>query len=959
MNLRTATILWKLAAVSLAIAAMTCTSYGLNPPQYAFSINLTQVPQPFSPISLGVDSSGNLYAGCSGDVVAKLSANGSYITQWGVTSPSYLAVDNAINYIFVIDSEDYTVDQFFPDGTFYQEWGGVGSLPGQFNGPSGIAITSDGTIFVADAFNQRIQVFDSNVSYNSEWGVLGDGPGQIDGPAGVAVDSSNNVYVIDVPTNAVNNFRIQRFTTNGTYLNQWFTPPETTAYVGIAGITTDNSNRVYVVDASNNDVLIYDTNGTLLTKFGSTGSAPGQFTSPGGIAIDPTGNYVYVADYYNARIDVFAYAPASPIIYSQPTNQIVPGGATVTLSAAAYGASTLVYQWMSNGVPITGATNTTLTISNIDPASSGDAYSIVVTNPLGTSVSGSAMITVVPALVTTLPASGISATGAALNGTTTTGSSATTAWFEWGTDTTYGNVTGPDNLPLNSTVSLSNALSGLSGLNLYHYRIDASNALGVVTGSDQTFAVGLKPTVATLPTSNATTTSITVNATANPEGLDTIAYFRWGTSASYGHNTAGVGLGSGASPQTINAGISGLAAGVIYHFQAVASNSLGVVSSADATFIAGPWTYAVPTTIPVVALAVSADGNNLAAASSQYALYYSRDGGTSWTSTNQPEGQWLGICSSANGSNIALVCGLGGYRIFLSTNTGASWTNVSGLSRNWYGIASSGDGTRLAAVADSPGAIYTTTNGGASWVSNNVPTTYQWSAIASSADGLKLVAAAGGSQPGAGSGPIYTSTNGGLAWSSNNVPHYYWQAVASSADGTKLAAAAGGYYTNGPIYLSSNSGLTWNPSTAPVTNWQAIASSADGSRLAAIPRTGNLLYSSVDSGSNWTTSILPNSTWYSLALSADGGKVAVGGQQGIFTLQNVVAPALASSVSGGNVAVSWIVPSVPFQLQQTANLSRNNWAAVTNPPTLVPNDLLYQVVLPLGTPAGFYRLKQP
>jgi hypothetical protein len=92
MNLRTARILWKVAAASLAVAATTGTSYGLNPPQYAFSINTTLVPQPFSPISLGVDASGNLYAGCSGDVVAKFSGNGSYITQWSVTLPSYLAV---------------------------------------------------------------------------------------------------------------------------------------------------------------------------------------------------------------------------------------------------------------------------------------------------------------------------------------------------------------------------------------------------------------------------------------------------------------------------------------------------------------------------------------------------------------------------------------------------------------------------------------------------------------------------------------------------------------------------------------------------------------------------------------------------------------------------------------------------------------------------------------------------
>src|SRR5579859_3184232 len=228
----------------LVLTLIAFRAGALTPPQYAFSINLPQVPQPFSPVSLAIDSSGNVYAGCSGDVVAKMSGNGSFITQWSSISPSSLTFDNAIDYVFVIDTEDYTVNEFFPNGTNYQVWGGVGSGAGQFNGPSGIAVAPDGTIFVADAFNQRIQMFNGSVPaapYITSWGTLGDGPGQIDGPGGIAVDSSNNVYVIDIPTTAVNNFRIQRFAPDGTYFNQWFTPAETTAYVGIAGITTDAS----------------------------------------------------------------------------------------------------------------------------------------------------------------------------------------------------------------------------------------------------------------------------------------------------------------------------------------------------------------------------------------------------------------------------------------------------------------------------------------------------------------------------------------------------------------------------------------------------------------------------------------------------------------------------------------------------------------------------------------------
>ena len=49
----------------------------------------------------------------------------------------------------------------------------------------------------------------------------------------------------------------------------------------------------------------FDSDGTFITEWGSEGSAEGQFNKPSDIAIDSSGN-VYVADWGNARIQVFA-----------------------------------------------------------------------------------------------------------------------------------------------------------------------------------------------------------------------------------------------------------------------------------------------------------------------------------------------------------------------------------------------------------------------------------------------------------------------------------------------------------------------------------------------------------------------------------------------------------------------------------------------------------------------------
>ena len=54
-----------------------------------------------------------------------------------------------------------------------------------------------------------------------------------------------------------------------------------------------------------NGILKFDSNGKLITKWGSYGTGNGQFIGSGGIAINSSG-YVYVTDGGNNRIQVFA-----------------------------------------------------------------------------------------------------------------------------------------------------------------------------------------------------------------------------------------------------------------------------------------------------------------------------------------------------------------------------------------------------------------------------------------------------------------------------------------------------------------------------------------------------------------------------------------------------------------------------------------------------------------------------
>ncbi|HEY2952201.1 MAG TPA: laminin B domain-containing protein, partial [Verrucomicrobiae bacterium] len=67
-----------------------------------------------------------------------------------------------------------------------------------------------------------------------------------------------------------------------------------------------------------------------------------------------------------------------PVITNPPASQTVAAGANATLSVGATGTG-LSYQWLFNGAARTGATNQSLTISNVQPADVG-AYTVRVRN---------------------------------------------------------------------------------------------------------------------------------------------------------------------------------------------------------------------------------------------------------------------------------------------------------------------------------------------------------------------------------------------------------------------------------------------------------------------------------------------------------------------------------------------------------------------------------------------------
>ena len=359
-------------------------------------------------------------------------------------------------------------------------------------------------------------------------------------------------------------------------------------------------------------------------------------------------------------------------------------------------------------------------------------------------------------------------------------------------------------------------------------------------------------------------------------------------------------------------------------------------------------------------VASSADGTKLVAATSNGGIWASTNSGATWTQTSAPGSGWVAVASSADGNKLVAIGKAPLFSstnpIYTSTNSGVAWTSNNVPNQTWCSVASSADGCKLvvvAALAFQP-VICTSTNSGNTWVTNNAPGgACSW--VASSADGTRLVVV---SWPG-----IYISTNSGSSWTVTNSLSYAAICVASSVDGTRLVAVGGPR-----IFISTNFGMTWTQTSAPETNWISVASSADGSRLVAVAGGSHSLrppvivtspiYTSTNCGVTWVSNSVPMQYWISAASSADGRKlVAVVSGGGIYTSQSTPEPQLNIKPASNNLALSWIVPSTNFVLQQSSDLG--SWTDETNTPVLNLTNLQNEVILSPTNSSGFYRLKTP
>jgi hypothetical protein len=170
-----------------------------------------------------------------------------------------------------------------------------------------------------------------------------------------------------------------------------------------------------------------------------------------------------------------------------------------------------------------------------------------------------------------------------------------------------------------------------------------------LTGVDFTLAsTATKPTATTNSATSVSSNSATLNATVNPNGSSTTAYFQYGTTTSYGSSTSSQSIGSGTSNTSVTANLSGLSSSSTYHYRIVAANSAGTTYGSDISFTTTACTYSFATLSTTFNSAGGTGTVNVNAGS-----------GCSWSATSNVS--WITITSGSGTGNGSISYSVDAY----------------------------------------------------------------------------------------------------------------------------------------------------------------------------------------------------------------------------------------------------------------------------------------------------------
>ncbi len=267
-------------------------------------------------------------------------------------------------------------------------------------------------------------------------------------------------------------------------------------------------------------------------------------------------------------------------------------------------------------------------------------FRVKAVNIVGTTYGADMTFTTVsgPPVVTTSSSTGITNTGATLNGTVNANNQSTTATFEYGTTAAYGSTITIDQGTLSGVTNyaVTSTISGLTPNTTYHYRLVAVNGSGTSYGADATFStgVGAPPSVTTSVVSIINPETVQCGGTVTSEGNGPVTSRGVCWSLTPTPSINGFHTNDGTGTGTFNSIINNLLSGQKYYVRAYASNLYGTAYGEEKTFTTEAGKLPVVNTRPVYSIGITTAGSGGSVTSGGDAAVTAR--GVCWSLASNP-----------------------------------------------------------------------------------------------------------------------------------------------------------------------------------------------------------------------------------------------------------------------------------------------------------------------------------
>ncbi|XP_071484108.1 uncharacterized protein [Diadema antillarum] len=195
-----------------------------------------------------------------------------------------------------------------------EQIGRSGRGEGEFFNPTDLAIGPQGDIFVADTVeNSRIQRFSSDGTF------IGQFPVDLQEPALLGVDA------LHVGAVFLSSKQVVLYTYDGHPVHQFANDQLTHPH----GIALSQSGNIYVIDLALQCLLIFTKVGKLITRLGQEGVRPGEFNHPHFLAVG-SDDHIFVSEARNCRIQELNKVGAYVKEFRSKDKLAEPGSIAVT-----------------------------------------------------------------------------------------------------------------------------------------------------------------------------------------------------------------------------------------------------------------------------------------------------------------------------------------------------------------------------------------------------------------------------------------------------------------------------------------------------------------------------------------------------------------------------------------------------------------------------------------------------